>query len=200
MDRYEDSILRSLRRTSRAIDRHSKGLAKHHSLTLPQLVCLREIVRADGATPSQVARAVSLSQATVTGIIDRLEARSMVTRERSEEDRRKVYVRATPRGEELANDAPSPLHEELARRLAALHEGERALIDWVLQRVVTLLEAEDLDAAPMLMTGPATANARYVADLLDPTPPPGPLAAPPPREPPVPQTIRRRNKKATRSA
>ena len=165
--RYEESILRSLRRTSRAIDQHSKRLAKQHSLTGPQLVCLREILRQEIATPSGIARAVSLSQGTVTGILDRLESRDLITRERSAKDKRKFHVAITPKGRELVAYAPSPLHEQFSARLHALHEGEQAMIDWVLQRVVTLLEADDVDAAPMLMTGPADASATDVAGLLD---------------------------------
>ena len=165
--RYEESILRSLRRTSRAVDLHSKRLAKQHSLTGPQLVCLREILRQEIATPSGIARAVSLSQGTVTGILDRLESRALVSRERSAEDRRKIHVTVTPKGRDTVAQAPSPLHEQFSARLNALHDGEQAMIDWVLQRVVALLEADGVDAAPMLMTGPADATAQDVAELLD---------------------------------
>ena len=165
--RYEESILRSLRRTSRAIDLHSKRLAKHHFLTGPQLVCLREILRQEIATPSGIARAVSLSQGTVSGILDRLESRALVSRERSSQDKRRVHVTITAKGRDMVAQAPSPLHEQFSGRLNALHEGEQAMIDWVLQRVVALLEADDVDAAPMLMTGPADAAAEDVAELLD---------------------------------
>ncbi len=169
--RYEESILRSLRRTSRAIDLHSRRLAKQHSLTGPQLVCLRAILHQEDATPSGVARAVSLSQATVTGILDRLEARELIQRRRSATDKRKFHLRVTPRGRAMIAQAPSPLHEQFSARLSALHEGEQAIIDWVLQRVVALLEASDVDAAPMMMTGPADADVQDVAELLEPDEP-----------------------------
>jgi DNA-binding MarR family transcriptional regulator len=165
--RYEESILRSLRRMSRAVDLHSKHLAKQHELTGPQLVCLREILRRGSATPTTIAHAVSLSQGTVTGILARLEARQLLTRAKSTDDKRKVHLQVTERGKQLVAQAPSPLHEQFSGRLAALHDGEQAIIDWVLRRVVTLLEAETVDAAPMLMTGPATAEAHEVAELLE---------------------------------
>ncbi|MCA9607329.1 MAG: MarR family transcriptional regulator [Myxococcales bacterium] len=166
--RYEDSILRSLRRISRAIDLHSKHLAKQHELTGPQLVCLREIAREEIATPSGLAKAVSLSQGTVTGILDRLEARGLVTRERSAEDRRRILVRLSDRGREMVAVAPSPLHEQFRARLAGLPEGEQAMIDWVMQRVVGLFEATgDADAAPILMTGPADATSEDVARFFE---------------------------------
>ena len=157
--RYEESILRSLRRISRAIDLHSKQLARQHELTGPQLVCLREIARAEGVTPSALARAVSLSQGTVTGIVDRLVARGLATRERSAGDRRQVLLRLTAAGRAAVAAAPSPLHEDFRARLARLPEGEQAMIDWVVARVVGLFgAADDEEAAPLLMSGPADAG------------------------------------------
>lgn len=166
--RYEESILRSLRQISRAIDLHSKQLAKQHELTGPQLVCLREILREQIATPSALAKAVSLSQGTVTGILDRLERRGLVTRERSHEDRRRILVQLTELGREMVAVAPSPLHEQFRGRLETLPEGEQAMIDWVMKRVVGLFAASgDDDAAPILTTGPADASSEDVARFFE---------------------------------
>lgn len=138
--RYEDSILRSLRRISRAIDLHSKKLAKDIDLTGPQLVCLREIAHQEVATPSALARAVSLSQGTVTGILDRLGKAGLIIRERSQTDRRRILVTLTDRGHEVLVTAPSSLAEQFSAQLGALPEGEQGMIDFVLQRVVRLFE------------------------------------------------------------
>jgi DNA-binding MarR family transcriptional regulator len=170
--RYEDSILRSLRRIARSVDLHSRQLARKHELTGPQLVCLRQIQREAITTPSALARAIHLSQGTVTGILDRLEGRNLVSRERSRHDKRHVLLRLTETGEELVARAPSPLHEQLSGRLAALPEGEQASIDWILQRLVTLMEADAEDVAPMLASGPALAGPQAVADFLEPEPEP----------------------------
>jgi len=170
--RYEESILRSLRRIARAVDLHSRRLARKYELTGPQLVCLRHIQREAITTPSALARAIHLSQGTVTGILDRLEARGLVSRERSRHDKRRVLLQLTASGEELVASAPSPLHEQLSTRLAVLPEGEQATIDWILHRVVTLMEAEDVDAAPMLSSGPVSAGPEAVAEFLDSPPDP----------------------------
>lgn len=152
----EDSVLRSLRRITRAIDLHSRKLASRYRLTAPQLVCLRQIARAGELTPSALSREVHLSQATVTGILDRLEARGIVVRERSVVDKRRVNVRLSAGGEELVRDAPSPLHERFAKRLSTLSEVERVQISEVLHKIVEMMEAEHLDASPVLHTGPLT--------------------------------------------
>jgi len=143
--RYEDSILRSLRRISRATDLHSKKLAKDFDLTGPQLVCLRAIAHQEVVTPSALAREVSLSQGTVTGILDRLGKAGLVHRERSQADRRRILVSLTERGTEVLSTAPSSLAAQFTAQLAALSEGEQGMIDFVLQRVVSLFEATDAD-------------------------------------------------------
>ncbi len=143
---YEESVLRSLRRITRAIDLHSRQLATRYRLTAPQLVCLRELMREGGeSTPGQLARTIHLSQATVTGILDRLSARGLVSRERSEEDRRRVIVRLTEDGRTVVRTAPSPLHERFAAALGRLGDEQQARIDEALEQIVQMMEVDDLE-------------------------------------------------------
>ncbi|WP_462269032.1 MarR family transcriptional regulator [Desulfobacter sp.] len=44
---------------------------------------------------AEITRAVSSSQATITGIFERLEKRSLITRKRSRNDRRRILVQPT---------------------------------------------------------------------------------------------------------
>ncbi len=164
--RFDDSILRSLRRITRAIDLHSRHLANNHKLTGPQLVCLRHLARHETATPSNMAKSVSLSQATITGILDRLEKRELITRERDNKDRRRVNLALTKAGRDLLIDAPMPLHQTFANRLAELPEEQQKRIDGVLREIVEMMEAEDLEAAPVLSAGLMTAEAGDVAAFL----------------------------------
>lgn len=152
---FEDSVLRSLRRISRAIDLHSRQLAMQHDLTGPQLVCLRQLQRSGECTSGTLARAIHLSQGTVTGILDRLEARELITRRRGSDDKRRVYVQLTERGEALVHKAPSPLQERFAARLATLSDAEQANIDEVLVRIVEMMEAVHLAAVPVLDLSPS---------------------------------------------
>jgi len=149
----EERILRSLRRISRAIELHSKQLKATHRLTAPQLICLRELRKVAHTTPSELARAVSLSQATITGILDRLEARGFIQRARNPRDKRRVIVELTEDGRAAVDAAPLPLHHSFATRLGKLSEEEQAQIENVLARIVRMMEAEDIDAAPMLVGG-----------------------------------------------
>lgn len=149
----EDDILRSLRRITRAIDLHSKQLLAECGLTGPQLVCLRTIGRQTHVSVGQLANAVSLSQATITGIVDRLVDRGLVRRRRGTTDRRSVSVSITDAGRELVASAPSPLQERFSSRLRALPEEERRSLSAALERVVQMMDGSELDAAPLLDVG-----------------------------------------------
>ncbi|HKL81044.1 MAG TPA: MarR family transcriptional regulator, partial [Desulfobacter sp.] len=83
-----DSVLAALRKIMRSIDLHSKSLVKRFGLTSPQLIVLREIDAHGQVTAGEIAHAVSLSQATITGIFERLEKGGLITRKRSRNDRR----------------------------------------------------------------------------------------------------------------
>ena len=154
MSNIEDEILRALRRISRAIDLHSRHLAGTFGLTGPQLVCLRAVGQHGEATPSELAKEISLSQATITGIVDRLSARQLVTRERTSKDRRRVTVKLTEAGSALIEQAPSPLQERFVSRLQALGASDQRRILESLEEIVTMMDSEDLDAAPLLSADP----------------------------------------------
>jgi DNA-binding MarR family transcriptional regulator len=161
----EEDILRSLRRITRAIELHSRKLSNTFGLTGPQLVCLRAIGQQGRVTPSALAIEVALSNATVSGIIDRLAARQLVSRERSSRDRRLVEVSLTPAGEALINQAPSPLQEQFADRLARLPEVDRQRISDTLKEIVRMMDSEAIEAAPILSTSPAQ-SAEEVEQIL----------------------------------
>jgi len=163
---FDENILRSLRRISRAIDLYSRKLAGRYKLTGPQLVCLRQLAGAEEMTSGELAAEVALSQATVTGILDRLEARELIGRRRDSRDRRRVMVTITGAGRRLVESAPPPLHNVFSERLAGLPESDQADIDRVLARVVDMMEAEELDAAPLMTAGPTTAVAGEVVEFL----------------------------------
>jgi len=150
---YAGSILQSLRRIIRSIDQHNKQLGSKYMLTVPQLVCLRQLLQEGELTPGQLAGAVYLSQATVTGIIDRLEAKGLINRERSTVDRRKILVRLTDQGRQLANNMPWPLQERFSDSLTALSEAEQDQIDTILKRLVEMMEAPPLPIWPFGSAG-----------------------------------------------
>jgi len=71
-----------------------------------------------------------------------------------------VRVTATREGVELSRKAPSPLQQTLANTLNELPELEQATIALSLERIVSLMEAPEVDAAPILATGPLNSAAQ----------------------------------------
>lgn len=139
---YDLRILRALRRITRAVALHSRQLSACNHITGPQLVCLRAVIDKGPMTTTAISREVHVSASTVVGILDRLEDKGLVTRERGRADRRIVFVDATDAGRQLAEDTPSPLQQKLAESLNALPELEQATITLSLERVVDLIESD----------------------------------------------------------
>lgn len=149
-DSQERSIVRSLRQIIRAVALYSRELQRRRSLTTTQLATLRQLARRGSVSAGELARAISVSQATITGVLDRLERPGLIRRGRDPRDRRRVVVELTPAGEDVVRDSPPPLHERFMLRLAALPERQRREIDRTLRKIVTMMEAEDVEAAPVL--------------------------------------------------
>ncbi len=151
---YELRILQSLRQMIRAIEIHSRKLTQTCQITGPQLSCLLALREHGELTTTTLANTLYLSPSTVVGIVDRLEEKGLVSRRRSNQDRRQVQIAITAAGRELTSSTPSPLQETLVESLRALPESEQIAITQALEKVVDLMQARKIDAAPMLETGP----------------------------------------------
>ena len=152
MQKYEE-LLVSLRKVTRAIGIYSKKLSKESGLTSPQLIVLKEIDQHGGCMVKDIAKSINLSSATVTSILDRLQARSYVIRERSVTDKRKVGLYLTEQGQTVVKDAPRPLQTHFIDRFEKLQEWEQTQLVSTMQRIAYMMDAENLDAAPMLEVG-----------------------------------------------
>ena len=148
-----EEVLVALRRVIRATDIYSKQLAKTTGLTAPQMLLLQTISNRDEMTIGELAGAMSLSQATVTTIMDRLEKRHLVLRQRSTVDKRKVYARLTPDATKILQKTPIPLQENFSTHFNVLEEWEQTMIISSLQRVAKMMDAEHIDASPVLDVG-----------------------------------------------
>ena len=153
-----EQVLIALRRVIRATDLHSKYLAKTTGLTAPQILLLQTIRNQKEVTIGKLADEVSLSQATVTNILDRLESRGFVYRKRSEEDKRKMHAYLTEQAVETLKDAPVPLQEHFAEQFDDLQEWEKTMIISSLQRVAHMMDAQNIDASPVLDIGALDRN------------------------------------------
>jgi len=145
-------VLQSLRQIIRSIDVHSRKLESVYKITGPQLLCLR-IVQSNGSTTAtRIAQQAYLSNSTIVGILDRLEKGGFIHRERDLQDRRKWNVVLSDTAKTLLEVVPTSPHDGLLRALRALPENELTVIAQSTSRIVELLGAESVDAAPILET------------------------------------------------
>lgn len=148
-----EEVLIALRRVIRATDLHSKYLAKTTGLTAPQILLLQALRDKGQITIGELAQEMSLSQATVTTILDRLEKRKLVFRQRSDTDKRKVHAFLTDQAFETLKKAPIPLQEQFTRQFGDLQDWEQTMIISALKRVAQMMDAQHIDASPVLDIG-----------------------------------------------
>lgn len=143
-------VLVALRRIIRATDIHSKRVAKESGLTTAQIVVLQAVRDLGEVTTGRISNEVNLSAGTVTTIMDRLEARGLIERYRSERDRRVVHARLTAAGAARLKRSPALLHERFIEAFTRLDPSEQDRILRTLDEVAEMLGAGEIDAAPLL--------------------------------------------------
>jgi len=82
MENTTEAVLASVRKIIRASDLYSSQMRRTAGLTSPQLLLLRAIRDYPAATLGELAEKISLSQATATTILNRLETMGLAMRYR----------------------------------------------------------------------------------------------------------------------
>lgn len=137
----------------RASELGNRALAARTGLTPSQFLVLQEIGEQGESTPSQLASVLQFSQATITNIVDRLEQAGLVTRVRSERDKRRIHLRATEAGMTAIDQAPTMPQAQFSASFGALPEWEQAMILAGLHRLGDILGLAIRDSAPLLDSG-----------------------------------------------
>jgi len=145
--------LRALRRVLRATEIGSRQLAVTTGLTTSQWLVLREIDARKKTTPGVIAQALQFSQATITTIVDRLVALNLVQRQRNANDKRQFLLTATDAGRDVIANTSDLLHLTFKDRFVELPQWEQAMILSAVERLALLMDAQDIDAAPLLDSG-----------------------------------------------
>lgn len=113
-----------------------------HGLTVPQFYVLKTLSEHDGRMGiGQIARAHGLTNATMTGLVKRLEAINppLVVREENTADRRAVYVVLTPAGWERFEAVQKSLIEQLRAVFSLIPAEERRKLLDDLSRYVGMI-------------------------------------------------------------
>ena len=152
MDRIDVSLI-ALRRILRATELFGRELAQSAGLTAVQFRVLQVIAETGRCTAKDISTRMRVSQATVTNLVDKLVARGMVVREKSQTDRRQTNIFVTDAGRRTIAEAPDPLQQRYVKKFAQLDDWEQAMIVAALERVAGMLDADEIDAAAVLDIG-----------------------------------------------
>lgn len=153
MDDRSQTALLALRRILRVTELNARNLAAQSELTASQLLVMQHVSQSGKALPSAIARAIDLKQATVTVLLNKLEEAGLVKRRRDTEDRRRVWISLTDAGQASLAKSPDLLQNRFEQGFRNLEAWEQAMIVSTLERVAVLLDAESIDAAPVLDVG-----------------------------------------------
>jgi DNA-binding MarR family transcriptional regulator len=116
-----------------------------HNLTPPQFYVLKTLTEQGGHCPiGEIARMHHLTNATMTGLVKRLEALDppLVMREKSAADRRSVEVVMTPAGQERFLAVQADLMEQVRAIFSLVSPSERQDLIRYLSRYVQVMRAQ----------------------------------------------------------
>lgn len=134
------TFMRALWRLEHALEKASKQMEDTHGVTGPQRLALRIIGVVPDIGPAALAAALHLHPSTITGILQRLETRGLLTRLRHASDGRRMHLRVTRAGARLnAPAAPGTVEQAVRLALARVPVREREATLAVLDRLATAL-------------------------------------------------------------
>ena len=145
-------ILIDIRKIVRSINLESKKIQKDFGISIPQLLCLRYLSKQDNyqSTVSGLMKFLSLNSSTITGIINRLESKSLVARLPKMGDKRITYISLTSKGSKILKEAPEILHDQLSKKIKSLPDQKLQSIKESLDIIISAMGLEALDASPIV--------------------------------------------------
>ena len=133
-------FLRVLWRIEHALQRVSKRMETTLGVTGPQRLVLKIVKQFPGLTAGDVAHVVRLHPSTVTGILQRLETKGLVSRERDPADQRRVRLRVTPQAAPLTRRSERTVEAAVARALSGATASQARATRGLLSEIAVALE------------------------------------------------------------
>lgn len=128
MDRIEDCISFLIGKAGQQVARRARARLAPHGVTPTQYAVLKVLWDQDGQSGAELGSRLLIDSATVTGVVDRLQAGGLIERRPHADDRRVNLVHLTARGWELRGPLDADmdrLNEDIAREM-----GEQAAALW----------------------------------------------------------------------
>lgn len=123
-----------LMRATNALTNRIHGHLKEDNLTVSQFGVLEALYHLGPLSQSELGEKILKSNANLTTVVDSLEKKALVRRQRTDEDRRRVTVHLTKYGRELIARVFSRHAEITAREFAFLDTEERESLVRILRK------------------------------------------------------------------
>jgi len=134
-----------MRKLMQGSELYTKELNKKHQVSAAQLNCLLTLYENGPLPPSQIAKHIMVKSSTITGVVDRLEKKGLVSRIRNSPDRRVITIQLTEAGRMLTEHAPPPIQQKIVDGLKRLPDSEMEQIVSTLTKLTDMLDVQDLE-------------------------------------------------------
>lgn len=141
------AVLKNFRVVFRSVQKHSTGVEARCGVSGAQLWAMWELLIAPGMRVTELARAMSVHLSTVSNLLDKLETRGLIRRERAGPDQRVVKLYLTTEGLDVVNRAPRPAQGVLTDTLNRMPDDMLSELQRCLVHLVTLIGLKDDGAA-----------------------------------------------------
>lgn len=136
-------VLKKFRVIFGSVRHHFRQVEASCGISGSQLWLLQEVIRMPGIGVSELATRLSIHQSTCSQLVEKLSSRGLLSKERSQEDQRRVGLQPTATARELLGVAPGPVEGVLPDALMALSEHDLAELDVQLSKVIAQLHTRD---------------------------------------------------------
>lgn len=145
-------VLIKVRKIVRSINLESKKIQKEYGVSIPQILCLHFLHDSPNyqSTQGNVKNFLNLNSSTVSGIINRLEKKGYLARLPKIGDKRVVNIALTSAGDNLLDNIPPLLHEQLSKNLESLNIEKIQNIEESLDTLINMLNIQALEASPLI--------------------------------------------------
>ena len=153
LDTMDDSklwsyqALKRFRLIFKAVQQHSQQVETDSRVTSAQLWMMWELSKKPGSKVTELANAISIHHSTASNLLDKLEKKGLILRERISLDQRVVTVSLTQNGIDLINQAPSPSRGLLQHALYELPENVVKSLVKNLDVLVNQMQIKEVDSA-----------------------------------------------------
>ena len=142
-------ITRQLRVVFRVVQAHAKTVEKNCGLSGAKLWMMWELFATPGIKVSDLARTLSIHPSTCSNMLDQLEAKKLVKRDRSKTDQRTVHLYLTETGTTLLAKAPRPAQGTLSEALERLSDAHLNHLEVGLEQLIEAMHCKN-DKAGMI--------------------------------------------------